>query len=202
MAGIGMVLGMLVGALVGAIPILGVVLGPLITPLAAAFGLLRGAFEDFKNKSLQHRIEEAVSQYAPLKGEVMSLNDELNDFFAKEEEQIIDQPILFKEKLGIGEKAYAFLRYRENLTTFSEAIGIGAAASGIASSSMVASTFFAPASSGFIASALSTVGLAPQLPHRWGGLLARVLLLAAPLLASPDSSNPQKKMDGSDPEVH
>ena len=70
MAGIGMVLGILIGALVGAIPLLGVVLGPLITPLAAAFGLLRGAFEDFKNKSLQHRIEEAVSQYAPLKGEV------------------------------------------------------------------------------------------------------------------------------------
>ena len=89
----------------------------------------------------------------------MSLNDELNDFFAQEEEQIIDQPILFKEKLGIGEKAYAFLRYRGNLSTFSEAIGIGATASGIASSSMVASTFFAPASSGFIASALSTVGL-------------------------------------------
>ena len=85
----------------------------------------------------------------------MSLNEELNDFFAQEEEQIIDQPILFKGKLGIGEKAYGFLRYRENLAMFSEAIGFYATASEIASSSMVASTFFSRASSGFIASALS-----------------------------------------------
>ena len=121
----------------------------------------------------------------------MSLNDELNDFFAQEKEQIIDQPILFKEKLGIGEKAYAFLRYRENLATFSEAIGIGATASGIASAAWWLPPF-----------SLHHPDLSPQRFQRWsataatpwGGSLARVLLLAAPMLASPDSSNPQRKM--------
>lgn len=89
----------------------------------------------------------------------MSLSDELNDFFATSEQLLIQHPLLFKARLGIGEKAYSFLRYRENLTTFSEALGVGSAASAVASSGAVASTFFGGASSSFVASALSTLGL-------------------------------------------
>lgn len=83
----------------------------------------------------------------------MSLSDELEDFFSESKETIVKEPLKFKAKLGIGEKAYSLLRSREKLTTFNESIGIGTAASGIAASGVVANTFFT--SSGF----LSLVGL-------------------------------------------
>ena len=70
MAGLGVILGLLLGALVSSIPILGFLLGPLVGPIAAAFGLVKGAIEDFKNKELQRKIQEAVALYEPLRGEV------------------------------------------------------------------------------------------------------------------------------------
>ncbi len=58
----------------------------------------------------------------------MSLVADLDSFFESEEECIVQEPLLFKSKLGIGDKAYALVRQRENLTTFSEAIGVGGTA--------------------------------------------------------------------------
>ena len=49
----------------------------------------------------------------------MSLESDL-DKLLEGEESIISVPILFKEKLGIGDKAYAFVRARDKLTTFAE----------------------------------------------------------------------------------
>ena len=72
----------------------------------------------------------------------MSLESDL-DKLLEGEESIISVPILFKEKLGIGDKAYAFVRARDKLTTFAESIGIGATASTVAASHVVAGTFFA-----------------------------------------------------------
>ena len=90
----------------------------------------------------------------------MSLSDDLDNFFENSDELLIAQPISFKAKLGIGEQAYRTLRSREQLTTFSETIGIGATASSIAATSTVASTFFgSTASSGFVAGALGKIGI-------------------------------------------
>lgn len=87
----------------------------------------------------------------------MSLANELDDFFAESSQEMVREPLKFKAMLGIGEKAYGLLRARDNLSTFSEAIGVGATASSVAASGAVASTFFA--SSGFMASTLSAIGL-------------------------------------------
>jgi len=57
--------------------------------------------------------------------------------------QVVLHPTLFKAKLGIGEEAYAFLRTTKNLSKLSDVIGLGAAGSAAASSSVVANTFFA-----------------------------------------------------------
>jgi hypothetical protein len=62
----------------------------------------------------------------------MSLANDLDDFFAQNEEVIVNEPLKFKAKLGIGERAYGLLRAREHMTTFSEAIGVGATGSAIA----------------------------------------------------------------------
>jgi hypothetical protein len=72
----------------------------------------------------------------------MSLASDLDELFADEDETIIIEPLRFKAQLGIGERAYALLRAREHLTTFTEALGVGATASAAAGSSVVASTFF------------------------------------------------------------
>lgn len=97
----------------------------------------------------------------------MSLAEDLDDFFADSDEVVVNEPLKFKAKLGIGDRAYGLLRAREKMTTFSEAIGIGATASSVAASGTVASTFFA--SSGFMASTLSTIGLgaAAATPIGW-----------------------------------
>jgi uncharacterized tellurite resistance protein B-like protein len=87
----------------------------------------------------------------------MSLANDLDEFFAESKEVVVTEPLKFKAKLGIGERAYALLRAREHMTTFSEAIGIGATGSAVAASGAVASTFFA--SSGFMATTLSAIGL-------------------------------------------
>jgi uncharacterized tellurite resistance protein B-like protein len=87
----------------------------------------------------------------------MSLNEELDDFFSASKETVVREPLKFKAALGIGDRVYGLLRAREHMTTFTEAIGIGTTAAGVASSSVVAGTFFA--SSGFVASTLSAIGL-------------------------------------------
>lgn len=51
-------------------------------------------------------------------------------------EQVVADPLRFKVKLAIGDKAYRALRAREHLTTFAEAVGLGTAASAVASSSL------------------------------------------------------------------
>jgi len=93
----------------------------------------------------------------------MSLADDLDDFFANPDEFLVTEPLKFKAKLGIGERAYTSLRARENMSTFSEALGVGTAAASVAGSTTVAGTFFA--STGF----LSTIGLgaAAATPIGW-----------------------------------
>jgi len=87
----------------------------------------------------------------------MSLNEEINEFFAENKEVVVREPLKFKAALGIGERAYGLLRARQHMTTFTEAIGIGTTAATFAGSSAVAGTFFA--TSGFMASTLSVIGL-------------------------------------------
>ena len=88
----------------------------------------------------------------------MSLASEMEAYFEATSAPILRDSLAFKAKLGIGEKAYAALRKRENLTTISEAVGIGTMASSAAASGVVATTFFS-ASSGVVGSALSAIGL-------------------------------------------
>ena len=104
----------------------------------------------------------------------MSLANDLDDFFAQNEEVIVTEPLKFKAKLGIGERAYGLLRAREHMTTFSEAIGVGATGSVLASSGAVAGTFFA--SSGFMASTLSVIGLGATAVTPIGWVIAAGIL--------------------------
>lgn len=106
----------------------------------------------------------------------MSLASEMEAYFEATSAPILRDSLAFKAKLGIGEKAYAALRKRENLTTISEAVGIGTMASSAAASGVVATTFFS-ASSGVVGSALSAIGLgaAATTPVGWvvaAGVLA------------------------------
>ncbi len=93
----------------------------------------------------------------------MSLASDLDDFFADSKEVIIDKPLNFKAKLGIGQRAYGLLRAREHMATFAEATGVGATAATVANSGAIASTFFA--SSGFLASI--GLGAAAVTPIGW-----------------------------------
>ena len=71
----------------------------------------------------------------------MSLESDLEELFADENELIVNEPLKFKAKLGIGEKAYKLLRAREKVRTFSEALGVGGTAAYVAGSTLVAGTF-------------------------------------------------------------
>ena len=62
----------------------------------------------------------------------MSLESDLEKLFSDEDEAIIHEPLRFKAKLGIGERAFALIRARDHLTTFTEALGFGATASAAA----------------------------------------------------------------------
>ena len=106
----------------------------------------------------------------------MSLASEMEAYFDATKAPVLRDSLAFKAKLGIGEKAYGALRKRENLTTISEAIGVGTLASSAAASGVVATTFFS-ASSGVLGSALSAIGLgaAATTPVGWvvaAGVLA------------------------------
>jgi hypothetical protein len=100
----------------------------------------------------------------------MSLESDLEELFADENEVIVNEPLKFKAKLGIGEKAYKLLKAREQLRTFSEALGVGGTAAYVAGSTLVAGTFFAK--KGMIASALSAVGLGAAAATPIGWVLA------------------------------
>lgn len=106
----------------------------------------------------------------------MSLASEMEAYFEATSAPILRDSLAFKAKLGIGAKAYAALRKRENLTTISEAVGVGTLASSAAASGVVATTFFSASSSVF-GSALSAIGLgaAATTPVGWvvaAGVLA------------------------------
>lgn len=66
------------------------------------------------------------------------------DFDATGIKQVIVDPLRFKQQLRIGEEAFALLRAKKQLYTAWETAGAAATGAGIASSSLVASTFFAP----------------------------------------------------------
>lgn len=93
----------------------------------------------------------------------MSFADELDDFFADGKELIVKEPLKFKQKLGIGEKAFASLRAKESMSDFAKATAVGGTASTVVGSSAVAATFFAP--TGFLASL--GVGAAAVTPIGW-----------------------------------
>lgn len=59
-------------------------------------------------------------------------------------EELITEPLKFKAKLEIGENAYTSLRLKKAAYEAWDSIGAGATAVGLAKSSAVASTFFAP----------------------------------------------------------
>jgi uncharacterized tellurite resistance protein B-like protein len=59
-------------------------------------------------------------------------------------EELITEPLKFKAKLEIGEDAYASLRLKKAAYEAWDSFGAGATAVGLAQSSAVASTFFAP----------------------------------------------------------
>jgi hypothetical protein len=100
----------------------------------------------------------------------MSLESDLDELFADENEVIVRDPLRFKARLGIGDKAYKLLRAREQLRTFSEALGVGGAGAYIAGSTVVAGTFFAK--KGMVVSALSAVGLGAAAATPIGWVLA------------------------------
>ncbi|ANI78140.1 hypothetical protein EP837_01728 [Sphingobium sp. EP60837] len=58
--------------------------------------------------------------------------------------QVVADPLRFKKHLQIGEDAFALLKAKKQLSTVWETAGAAATGAGIASSSVVAGTFFAP----------------------------------------------------------
>jgi len=65
-------------------------------------------------------------------------------------DRIIEEPLKFKSKLDIGEKAYTSLRVKNTVFEAWDTLGVVGTAATVAQSSTVASTFFAP--TGFLAS--------------------------------------------------
>ena len=59
-------------------------------------------------------------------------------------ELVVADPLRFKQKLRIGEDAFKLLRAKKQLYTLYETVGAAGTGAAIASSSAVASTFFAP----------------------------------------------------------
>lgn len=68
----------------------------------------------------------------------------LSDFDETGLEQVVADPLRFKQQLRIGEDAFALLRAKKQLYTTWETAGAAATGAGIASSSVVAGSFFAP----------------------------------------------------------
>ncbi len=59
-------------------------------------------------------------------------------------ERVVADPLRFKQHLKIGEEAFALLRAKKHLFTVWETAGAAATGAGVASSSIVAGSFFAP----------------------------------------------------------
>jgi len=112
----------------------------------------------------------------------VTLADELDQFFSDEKEVLVVDPLRFKNRLGIGEKAYGSLRTRENLRTFVEALAVGGVASGAASSSVVAGAFFA--NTGLVATALSSIGLGAAAVTPIGWVIASGVLFGGAYAAA------------------
>jgi len=68
----------------------------------------------------------------------MSLQNEFSSVF-DDDEVVVANDIKFKAALGIGEQAFKSMRVRENLTTFSEALGVGTAVAGVANTVTIGS---------------------------------------------------------------
>jgi hypothetical protein len=66
------------------------------------------------------------------------------DFCADGLERVVADPLHFRQRLRIGEEAYAILRTKNRLTSLWDTAGAAATGAGVASSSVVASSFFAP----------------------------------------------------------
>jgi hypothetical protein len=65
-------------------------------------------------------------------------------FDATDVQQVVADTMRFKQQLWIGEEAFALLRAKKQLYTVYETAGAAATAASVASSSVVAGTFFAP----------------------------------------------------------
>ena len=71
-----------------------------------------------------------------------SFKDEVKNFFTRETEKIIDDDLRFKNKLNLGEDAYAYLKTAHNLKDFLEVIAIGGCAAGGSYAAWLASLGF------------------------------------------------------------
>jgi uncharacterized tellurite resistance protein B-like protein len=66
----------------------------------------------------------------------MVIQDKMGENF-NDDEIIIENHLQFKSALGIGEKAYKTLRVRQNLSTFTEAFGLGTTLAGAANTTAI-----------------------------------------------------------------
>lgn len=88
------------------------------------------------------------------------MNDQSKKWFSGIE-NIIDEPLKFKYKLDIGENAYRTLRLKNTFIKAWDAAGVASTTAGLATSSTIATTFFAPSGlTGFfgLATASTPVG--------------------------------------------
>lgn len=68
----------------------------------------------------------------------MTLQNEFSSVF-DDDEIVVANDMKFKAALGIGEQAFKSMKVRENLTTFSEALGVGTAVAGVANTVTIGS---------------------------------------------------------------
>ena len=93
-------------------------------------------------------------------------------------EQVVADPLRFKQQLRIGEDAFTLLRAKKQLYALYETAGAAGTGAAIAGSSTVAGTFFAP--TGLTA----MLGLATA-ATRWGGSSLRLWLQAVDITEPP-----------------
>lgn len=88
-------------------------------------------------------------------------------------DRVVADPLRFKRKLKIGAQAFALLRARDSLVAFWDTAGAVTAGAGIAQSSLVATTFFAPSALG---GALSWIGFGAAAATPLGWVVAAALV--------------------------
>ena len=91
----------------------------------------------------------------------MNLQEEFDSVF-DDDEIVVTNDIKFKAALGIGEKAFKSMKIRENLTTFSEALGVGTAVAGVANTVTIGS-LLGFSSGGILGTGLLASGTVPGL---------------------------------------